>query len=836
MRRLLVIGGVLGLAAVIAFVAWPRRERRKTASARVSTASKIVPAHAASTASSGRRVAGLVLLGGAPAPGATVRLGDQTVASAADGSFAFDGVTPRDGIVVGAQLGDALGSVLLSSEDLRARLIIVLQRCAGTVKGRVVDVSGGPVAGARFDFPPIVSGDDGSFSFCATGPFFAARVEADGYATGRLDLSLVRGGVVTRDVILGPEATVSGVVVDKETAEPIAGALVERRQPTDASGRFELHHLAPGRVRLRAEAAGYGDAVEDAEVAVGDAKPITIRLAPGATVHGYVLDGEAPVVGAAIELSRPGYPPTTEASATTSATGEFTLVSSGAVVLAMADYTVDTGPLELRRAPVELVVHATPKAIARGHVLQDGKPVAGATVETIKAKSRATATSDATGAYELRGLECPCVLEADSADHTAFGTVELAPGLREVKDGVDIALGFDASIAGVVVDQDGAPVAGAFVRFDLLGGADQGRDATAADGTFRAGGLRGGGDYGIEIDEDQELPPASSGSFPPVHVADAHTHVTDQRFVVENRRLPSSGTVRTRQGAPVPDVLVWTEDPSAASARTDQDGVFRFPPLVAGSYTAVLQSHGSLIERKFAAGDEDIAIVLSATGRVHGRVTGFREQPEVRCVCEGPIPVDVSADGTFAVADVPVGRCLVTARSEGEQASEDVTVVEGQTVEVTLASAGTARVNVHLREVGTGDPLEFVQCRSSLTDANGDATIDVPAHHDVQYLCVPTREAWVCPPSSLDLEPGTTTDVQLGWFPLADRRETRSLWLDGQMVKQAPAPLAAGDQIVALDGIPLASAGDCGIWMLRLKPGLAVSLIRAGAPMELALP
>jgi OOP family OmpA-OmpF porin len=103
---------------------------------------------------------------------------------------------------------------------------------------------------------------------------------ADGFAIDFVRLLVNR----KRDAVCAGD--VAGVVQDKESGAPIAGARVQASDvasvTTDAEGRFQLRGVATGYETIAASAAGYNDGSKVADVAQGgDNAPVTITLEKG---------------------------------------------------------------------------------------------------------------------------------------------------------------------------------------------------------------------------------------------------------------------------------------------------------------------------------------------------------------------------------------------------------------------------------------------------------------------------------------------------------------------------------------------------------------------------
>ncbi len=187
--------------------------------------------------------------------------------------------------------------------------LVLTLRPGGRLRGRVVERGGRPVPffrvfavgpgnGAR----PLDVGDGGgAFEFEGLTPGrYAVYVRADGYPPVSTHGHVVRAGQVTDtgDIVLDPGGGLVGTVVDRDTGEPLAGALVMMsgaraagyrgmgpRARTGRDGRFRLTGLPAGRLSLQVRRAGYVMRVVSALAAEpggeADAGEIPLRRALG---------------------------------------------------------------------------------------------------------------------------------------------------------------------------------------------------------------------------------------------------------------------------------------------------------------------------------------------------------------------------------------------------------------------------------------------------------------------------------------------------------------------------------------------------------------------------
>lgn len=204
---------------------------------------------------------------------------------------------------------------------------------AATVRGRVVDGRGAPIAGAGVTFrswfqgekiktrhvrdvapeAATTTGPDGRFELPVV-PGMALIEARDGDATAsvRIDAAAPGGSYEVR-IVLDATATLSGAVVTPAGA-PVAGAAVRvairndihelslRAAETDEDGKFRIDRVTPGRAEIGAHAAGVGSSPSVSErIASGGAVEVRLVVAEGAAIAGVVVDGGgSPIAGARV--------------------------------------------------------------------------------------------------------------------------------------------------------------------------------------------------------------------------------------------------------------------------------------------------------------------------------------------------------------------------------------------------------------------------------------------------------------------------------------------------------------------------------------------------------
>jgi len=764
--------GLVVIAAALLAVWWWRHSTR--APARTATAGSAEHAGAARVAAqpanaAGRRIAGVVTLDGKPID-ATVRLvglaGQQRTTTDASGHFAFDRVPPAEYTVI-AERPDTAGAWRTIDAAGTEDIVLVLHACDATIEGIVHDASG-PIAHATVAEstdqvtagPAVDSADDGRYRLCVTPGDSGLIVRADGYAEAAMQL--VVSGHTHRDIELVPEALISGRVVRAQDHAPIAGATVQaspeswenntriRRAVSDAQGSFRITGESSGRFVLTATADHYTCAPTSviAEV-TAPAEGAVVEMHAAASVRGVVREAGAPVAGVEVSLEpKHWYASSAGALAsTTHADGSFDVegVVPGdyRVSLSRGTLTHDVSVAVARDDVDGVAVDVEPGATITGRVMFRGVPVDGASVQT----KQSAATTDAAGRFTLDDVKPGTFhLYAESKRVGAFTPgPEVTVAAHEHKTGIEIELDRTASIAGTVVDQDGAPVGGVLVNLSLVHGQDWGTASTADDGTFTVVALAGGGNYVYEVrPNDGTLalyPLADRKRAVSIAVRDGSTHVTGVKIRVRVDRLAISGHVTNAAGDPLADVRVIAAPPNeiailaaqgASSAVTDASGAFTLRNLQSGSFNVIARSPRGSQSMLVAAGRSDVQLVIPEPATIEAIVDGFHESPPVVLVSlEAGGMYRPSTTGTHQVfRDLPPGKYRAMAAGPDGDAHADVSVAAGAHASVTLRRVGRGSV------IGTfvsiaGTAIPNVRCMDDqaplntvTTDAAGSFRID----------------------------------------------------------------------------------------------------------------
>ena len=270
-----------------------------------------------------RRIEGTVRAGGKPAAGVRVMLPyvteDEPLAiSVTDvrGRFVFEGLEPGE-YAVTAVTGTRSAVGMADVWKERSATVDLALGNASFVRGWVVGLDGASIARAqvRAESAPMVRTDeDGSFRL---GPFRPGTHEveavAPGWRSGHTKVIVRAGRDSAVKLALAPEVTVSGRV--SAGGKPIANARIARDgtddrggdtlAETNADGVFELHAPSPGAIPLKVE---HPDHLTWRGSVTAPSPPLDVRLEPGLTLSGTVVDETGRGVRARIRLFDPAGP------------------------------------------------------------------------------------------------------------------------------------------------------------------------------------------------------------------------------------------------------------------------------------------------------------------------------------------------------------------------------------------------------------------------------------------------------------------------------------------------------------------------------------------------
>lgn len=417
-----------------------------------------------------------------PIGGASVTLGgDRTVLTEADGGFAFDGLFEGAYSVI-AEAGDAYAESIEVRLDATSDPLELELTRGPSLRVRVVDLDGAPIAGARVrtstrDTRTDADGnaqlravDYDSESFTVTAAAFAP-------ATVRVDTGDDPTATIEQEVVLRAGTQLAGIVLD-ESGQPVANASVDlleggdgnrsERVSSDEHGEFTFEGIARGDyfITARSSELATGPGVEVAIDGTTPARTVVYAVR-GAEVTGIVVDEhDRPIAGADVRV---GWRTTESAT-----DGTFVMRGLEAGELEIGARSPTHGArtsvhhIEARgQLRVRLVLDAS--TIAGVVVDPAGRPVEGASVFARSSDPHGfgLAETDASGRFDLGGLPPgEYDVSASRADSQHVGSsLHISTGDRRVRLVVDERAG----LTGTVV-LDGAPVT--YYGYELLAPGD----------------------------------------------------------------------------------------------------------------------------------------------------------------------------------------------------------------------------------------------------------------------------------------------------------------------------------------------------------------------------
>lgn len=817
------------------------------------TAAKLVQA--------GRRIAGVVERDGAPVAGAPVQLtsavGDEQRVSDAGGRFDF-GPQPARAYVVSAQLPGVTGAVL--AIDLRTDIVadalhLVLHACDASVFGTVRDVAGGVIPNARVAHSlngeladlSTLTGADGNYELCIPAGNSSLQVSADGYATSGHWLAAF--GKTNHDVELLPEAVIHGRVepaiagadVELSTSTQFAGLV---HATTDADGHFQFSGALPGKHALTAIADGMSTERRVEIVAkVGDNPEVVLAMSPAFVVAGKVVDdGKHVVAGVGLMLAADqGL-----IRALSGADGTFSFSS-----VPRGDYRLFADNRRMRELAVDgdvrdLVLTVTARVAVAGLVTRKHQPVDGVTVMC----GSSVVTSGVDGRYATTCEKGSQRLYAESHRVGAFSTKQVE--ISGPRNDLDIELDLVGSIAGTVVDQDGAPVGGVLVECRLPSTGDFGGSNTGADGAFNARSMSGGGTYDCTVSKNDRSQPfklvdEKAGQVP---LADGTSAVTGVRLAIRVDHLRIAGKVIDANGAPASDVQVSVQSETGRlETYSDTAGAFGFREVAQGTYM-VFANNGAVMERNVAAGRTDLVLQLPATGSLEGTLTGFSSAPRIVLFNRsgGDSASVVMTPTGFHADNLAVGMYSVDAIARDASARGYVDVVAGQVAHVALTALATGRIEGTIRDAVTHEPRAYSYCAATVGTNAVTGTTDEDGAYAIRNV-VAGKVTVTCDrdPSEhvVEVVAGKTTrldvDITLPFvlgLVLEDRGNNVFVKSVEPGSVAANAGIAVDDRVVKLMGRPMRVPST---YMAKMMDGMLeyrdvpLELERAGKPIAITL-
>ncbi|HEY4057724.1 MAG TPA: carboxypeptidase regulatory-like domain-containing protein [Kofleriaceae bacterium] len=583
----------------------------------------------------------------------------------------------------------------LHAGEAKTGIDFVLRSGGVEVHGTVTDIGGGPIAKARVSayvgqwqvepISPVVETDaNGMYSLWVPAGTIKIIAHAEGYAAGEGE-----GRAPAKiDVLLTPESSLSGTIVDARTNAPIAGARVlvmrdeqaespgaARYAQSDEKGAFRAPRLLPGRYTARVQDKhGYG--ISDGSTLIGlgqSVDGVVVKVWPALRVIGKVVRADTH------EVCKEGtfniYSSSTGEYRAAAADDDGTITIEGVLP---STYRIDGGcPGYVDASPRrEIVVKdkdvtgVTIEVTAAARIVgtvkrKDGSVVDGAQIQgrsvALAAGQKDAWVSDRAlpdGSYELADLQpYTYSLEVSTLNDMPAHDAEKVTAKAAETVTHDFVLDDTAKITGMLVDQTGVALADtevrAFPEEERRGmwwsGAPTRTDATGAftidslrPGTYRVQALR---DDFTALKKPGTTDDDKQGEVVVV-TADKPTVV---KLVVESPNGTISGTVVDASGSPVGDAfLASAKESDAAGAsssvegtREEQwwgvekptlaapDGTFTLKKLAPGTYTvrAYRRGGGEAVVEHIAVNTKGARLQIRATGSIAGTAQG---QPSER--------------------------------------------------------------------------------------------------------------------------------------------------------------------------------------------------------------
>jgi len=292
--------------------------------------------------------------------------------------------------------------------------------------------------------------------------------------------------------------------------------------------------------------------------------------------------------------------------------------------------TVGSEPLVIRLRPGAQLAITVRDAVGDA-------PIANATV-TLADATEPTATTDAEGHATFTGVGDGWTTVAATAAGYGPVSASLTIGKTQLTAELTIALNRGAAVSGVVVDEAGAPIAGAKVSSaDVAivtwnpGGTDRNAITSDGKGEFTIPALAAG-TYRLSAADETHAPAASE-----LVTVDGE-HVTTGVRIVMPAGGRIAGVVVGTDGQPVPYATVklsgaeWATDMVYRQAAADDRGTFAVTalprrPLKVRAESETASSEPAAVDLVGASARTDLRLVLDQDGAISGVVVDGAGQP-----------------------------------------------------------------------------------------------------------------------------------------------------------------------------------------------------------------
>jgi protocatechuate 3,4-dioxygenase beta subunit len=676
----------------------------------------------------------------------------------------------------------------LAAGEHKTNIDIEMRPGGVEVTGVVLDLTGGPIGNAR-----VWGGDggwrsrgasattetdaQGKFSLWVKPGDVNVHAAADGYADGS-ESGSAPGKL---EILLTPESSLSGIVVDAKTNQPVEGARVmvgtsewgwENGDTvfSDAKGAFRANRLTPGRyVAVSRTDRGFGRTEGSTLVGLGQhVDGVVVKLYPAFRIEGKVVISttKATCDEGGVSLRDPAKNKWlgTRSNPDGTVYAEGVLPGTYNVEAYCAGYQGHEkyDPIVVTDKDVTGVVwEVDPGATVRGKVVtKTGEPVPDVDIwaRTVGGGARDKSgwgggVSDRDGHYELLGMRAGSYkleLNTDRGIGPKDGfKIDVAAGATVERD---LILEDGGVIKGTVVDADGKPVSGIEISARSVSDMymwSSGEHKSDEAGAFTLEAMRPG-DYRVTArrswSDQLRKPGTTDDAKQGEKITVRATQTSTVRLVVESQSGVIKGIVADTEGKPVSDAFVSAaRESDAAGAQkssvqetrwswdekpviTSTDGTFSVGKLSPGSYTirAYRKGGGEAVAEHVAVGST-AKLQIKATGSVDGmvkRAGGMPDELEItmRDLTTGFYRSEkfFKTSGHYTVHDVPKGHFQISAQVEGgtKQIEIDLADTEAKTgVDFELEPLVTLTGRVV--EYGTQKPVPGMRMFAQLAQGGG---------------------------------------------------------------------------------------------------------------------
>ncbi|MFN0251199.1 MAG: carboxypeptidase regulatory-like domain-containing protein [Kofleriaceae bacterium] len=668
-------------------------------------------------------------------------------------------------------------AVHLAAGDAKTGIDLALRTGGVEITGTVLDLTGGVVAHARVwsgergdrILGSTESDEKGRFSMWVSPDYTTIHATADGYDDSE---EWVDPPTQDVEVILTPESTIAGTVIDAASGQPVEGARVQlgdwsgsESSFSDAQGKFRLGKLSPSRYVIYARTDhAYGRTDGSTLVGLGqNVNDVVVKLFPAVRVTGKVIISmtKSPCLEPQVSLNDPK----AERYVQFRRNSDGTVWAEG-VLPGEYEPSIGCEGYQARdkyerititnKDVTDLIWEVDAGATIRGRILaRSGSPIEEANVwaHTIGSAARERTgwggdESGRDGSYSLEGLRPGTYKLEVSSDKGAAPKdgykIEVAAGAVIDKD---LVLDDVGSIKGVVVDANGAPVTKVNASAYLVGGGRGWANHEVDDtGAFTLEGLRPG-EYRVNAQrgwrDSLRKPGTTDDAKQGEKVVVRANQVATVRLVVEALAGKIRGTVVDTANQPVTDAFISAvRESDAAGANkssvsesrwnwgekpvlTSTDGTFVVEKLAPGNYTirAYRRGGGEAVAEHVPV-DGTTKLQIKPTGAIRG--VAKLAPGDKASLAELELTLQdrktgfwrdegfYMSEGRFAIEDLPEGNFDLSAKVPGSTKTIQVSLAEGEVKQnVVIELEGSTTLKGRLVEYGTTKPVPGVRMMAS---------------------------------------------------------------------------------------------------------------------------